>query len=90
MAADDMGQTSGDGLAVWGGMRRPGVLIIVENLPLPFDRRVWMEARALRDAGHTVSIICPRGKGYTSPYEMLDGIAIYRHPLPAEAIGALG
>ena len=40
-----------------------GVLIIVENLPLPFDRRVWQEARTLKAAGATVSIICPTGKG---------------------------
>lgn len=71
-------------------MRRAGVLIIVENLPAPFDRRVWMEACTLRDAGHRVSIICPQGKGYTDRYELLDDIAIYRHPLPTEASGALG
>ena len=40
------------------------VLIIVENLPVPFDRRVWQEARALRGAGCEVSIISPKGKGY--------------------------
>jgi glycosyltransferase involved in cell wall biosynthesis len=60
------------------------VLIIVENLPLPFDRRVWQEALALRQAGHTVSIICPMGRGYTQPYEEIEDIAIYRHPLPVE------
>ena len=61
------------------------VLIIVENLPLPFDRRVWQEARALRDAGAIVRIISPMGKGYTAPYEEIEGIHIYRHPLPVEA-----
>ena len=40
------------------------VLIIVENLPVPFDRRVWLEATALRNAGYQVSIICPTGRGY--------------------------
>ena len=40
------------------------VLILVENLPSPFDRRVWQEANALREAGYLVSIICPTGKGY--------------------------
>ena len=39
------------------------VLMVVENLPVPFDRRVWMEARTLSAAGATVSIICPKGKG---------------------------
>jgi glycosyltransferase involved in cell wall biosynthesis len=66
------------------------VLIIVENLPVPFDRRVWQEATTLREAGAEVSIICPRMKGYTTAFEQLDGIDIYRHPLPIEATGALG
>ena len=62
-----------------------GVLIIVENLPLPFDRRVWQEARTLKAAGATVSIICPTGKGYDERHENIAGIDIYRHPLPVEA-----
>ena len=66
------------------------VLILVENLPSPFDRRVWQEANALRDAGYTVSIICPTGKGYEKRYEEIDGIAIRRYRLPNEAEGALG
>lgn len=66
------------------------VLIVVENLPVPFDRRVWQEARTLRDAGAIVSVICPALKGYTSRYELLDGIHIYRHSLPVEAKGAPG
>ena len=41
------------------------VLIIVENLTVPLDRRVWQEAQALRDAGYTVSVICPKGGRYT-------------------------
>ena len=72
------------------GKRIRRVLIIVENLPLPFDRRVWQEAGTLRDAGYDVSIICPKGKGYEQSHEVLDDIAIYRHPLPLEADGALG
>jgi glycosyltransferase involved in cell wall biosynthesis len=67
-----------------------GVLIIVENLPLPFDRRVWQEASTLRDSGYKVSIICPTGKGYEKRYEIIDNIHIYRHPLPFEADGAMG
>jgi glycosyltransferase involved in cell wall biosynthesis len=66
------------------------VLILVENLPSPFDRRVWQEASALRDAGYAVSIICPTGKGFESRFEEIDGIAIYRYDLPMEAEGALG
>jgi glycosyltransferase involved in cell wall biosynthesis len=66
------------------------VLIIVENLPVPFDRRVWQEALTLREAGYTVSVICPQGKGYAKRYEQLEGIHIYRHPLPLEGSGAFG
>lgn len=66
------------------------VLIIVENLPVPFDRRVWQEATALVRHGYQVSIICPVMKGYDKRYEFLDGIHIYRHTLPLDASGAAG
>ena len=66
------------------------VLIIVENLPLPFDRRVWQESRTLAAAGYLVSIICPKAPGYEKSFEEIDGIHIHRHWLPAEADGALG
>ena len=66
------------------------ILFIVENLPSPFDRRVWQEAITLHQNGYQVAIICPTGKGYEEKYECLDGIHIYRHPLPPEAEGALG
>ena len=66
------------------------ILIIVENLPLPFDRRVWHECRTLTAAGAVVSVICPTGKGYEAEYEELDGVHIYRHSLPLDAKGALG
>jgi glycosyltransferase involved in cell wall biosynthesis len=66
------------------------VLIIVENLPCPFDRRVWQEALALRAHGHEVSIICPKGRGYDKAYELLEGVHIHRHRLPLEADSALG
>ena len=68
---------------------RPAVCIIVENLPVPFDRRVWQEARSLRDAGYRVSVICPKGKGYERSYELCEGIEIYRHGI-WEASGAVG
>lgn len=61
------------------------VLILVENLPVPLDRRVWQEACALRDAGHEVVVICPRMRGFHQPYERLDGIHIYRHWISEEA-----
>lgn len=66
------------------------ILIVVENLPLPFDRRVWQEANTLMENGAKVSIICPKMKGYTKSYEVINGIEIYRHPLPIEANGAIG
>jgi glycosyltransferase involved in cell wall biosynthesis len=66
------------------------VLILVENLPSPFDRRVWQEAGALRDAGCAVSIICPIGRGYEKKFEVIDNIEIFRYSLPAEGEGALG
>lgn len=70
--------------------KQPSVLVIVENLTMPLDRRVWQEARTLRDAGYTVSVICPKGAQYTKPYEVLEGIHVFRHPLPFEADGAAG
>ena len=68
--------------------RRRRVLILVENLPSPFDRRVWQEACALRDAGYGVSIICPTGPGCACRFEAIDGIHIFRYNLPIEAAGA--
>jgi glycosyltransferase involved in cell wall biosynthesis len=69
--------------------RQIPVLIIVENLPLPFDRRVWQEARALREAGYRVSVICPKSRGFEKSRETLEGIEIFRHRL-WEATGPLG
>jgi glycosyltransferase involved in cell wall biosynthesis len=65
-------------------------VIVVENLPVPFDRRVWQEATALRRAGLQVSVICPKNEAYSAEYEEIDGIAIYRHSLPIEARGIAG
>ncbi len=70
--------------------RQRRVLILVENLPSPFDRRVWQEACALRDAGYIVSIICPTGPGCEKKFEELDGIHIHRYDLLVEASGAAG
>lgn len=66
------------------------ILIIVENLPVPFDTRVWQEATTLVENGYTVSVICPKGKGYEREYEKLSGVHIYRHDLPAEGSGPIG
>jgi len=75
--------------AIHGGTLR-SVLILVENLPVPFDRRVWQEACALRDAGYLVSVICPTGPGYESRFEVVDDVHIHRYRLPVEAEGIKG
>lgn len=66
------------------------ILIIVENLPVPLDRRVWQEACALRDAGCYVSIICPKMRGYNKSKEEINDINIYRHRIILEASGIIG
>ena len=71
-------------------MSKPAILIIVENLPVPLDRRVWQESCALRDAGYEVVVICPQMRGFTAAEEKLDGIQIYRHWISEEARGFLG
>jgi len=82
------GDLSSSSTILAGKLRR--VLFIVENLPSPFDRRVWQEATTLQKSGYQVSIICPTGKGYDKKYEIIDDIHIYRHKLPFEANGAIG
>ncbi len=71
-------------------MGKRKILIIVENLPVPFDTRVWQEATTLAANGYTVSVICPKGKGYTKEEELLEGVHIFRHDLPEEGNGAIG
>jgi glycosyltransferase involved in cell wall biosynthesis len=70
----------------------PGrALILVENLSVPFDRRVWQESQALRDAGYDVSVVCPRGEKHDrEPYALIDGIEIHRFPLTAATGGVSG
>ena len=62
-------------------------VIVVENLPVPFDRRVWQEAQALNRAGWRVSVICPANEDFPAKFEVIDDIAVYRHSLPLEARG---
>ncbi len=66
------------------------VLIIVQNLPVPFDRRVWLEAQTLRDHGYKVSVICPKSREYMEGHIVIDDISIYRYRIPLEAHGFLG
>ena len=69
--------------------KKPAVCIIIENLPVPMDRRVWQESCALRDAGYRVSVICPKARGFVRSRETLEGIEIYRYCV-WEASGPLG
>jgi glycosyltransferase involved in cell wall biosynthesis len=69
--------------------RPSGVLILVQNLPVPFDRRVWQEASALRDSGFDVTVICPTSEQYPATREEIDGVHIhrYRPRLEARSLG---
>jgi glycosyltransferase involved in cell wall biosynthesis len=67
----------------------PHVLIIVQNLPVPLDRRVWLECQALLAAGYEVSVICPKGPGDPSR-QLIDGAHIYKYEPAPEAKGLLG
>lgn len=67
---------------------RPGrVLIVVQNLSVPFDRRVWLECQTLVAAGYGVSVICPRGPDDAS-YEVLEGVHLHKYR-PAPTAGGL-
>lgn len=70
-------------------MRSPHVLIIVENLPVPLDRRVWLECQALVARGYRVSVICPKGPGDPAR-QRIDGIDIYKYAPAPEAKGLFG
>jgi glycosyltransferase involved in cell wall biosynthesis len=68
----------------------PRVLYILQNLPVPFDRRAWLQATTLAANGYDVSMICPKGRGFTRSRETLEGVEIHRYPLPIEGHGKLG
>jgi glycosyltransferase involved in cell wall biosynthesis len=59
---------------------RPRVLIIVQNLPVPFDRRVWLECQTLTAAGYDVTVICPRGSEASAAFQVIDGVSIHTYP----------
>jgi len=69
---------------------RNRVLIVVQNLPVPFDRRVWLEATTLTQNGYRVSVICPKMRGFNESRETIEDIEIHRYPLPIDAQGKLG
>ena len=72
-----------------GVSTRPRILIIVQNLPVPFDRRVWLECEALTAAGYDVSVVCPKGKN-DPPREVLDGVTLLKYRPYAPGGGAVG
>ncbi|MCW5947768.1 MAG: glycosyltransferase family 4 protein [Fimbriimonadales bacterium] len=64
-------------------MRKGHILILVENLPVPFDRRVWMESLALTEGGYKVSVISPcPPQELSEPDKVLEGIHVFRYPMP--------
>lgn len=67
------------------------VLMLIENGPFPFDRRMRHLAEALQGAGYQVSVICPKGKEHDQrSVELVDGIKVYRYPVPFQASTRLG
>lgn len=73
------------------GPLRGRVLILSENAPVPSDRRVWNEARALTQSGYEVTIVCAMGSDRcNAACERLEGIEIHRYPLDVAVGGARG
>lgn len=67
------------------------ILILVENLSVPLDRRVWQESRALVEAGFDVTVICPTGTSQDREREVtIEGVRILRYPLRPAAGGPGG
>lgn len=71
-----------------GATAAPHVLIIVQNLPVPLDRRVWLECQALVARGYRVSVICPKGPGDPAR-QHLDGVDIYKYRPAPDTAGLL-
>jgi glycosyltransferase involved in cell wall biosynthesis len=61
------------------------VLYVLQNLPVPFDRRAWLQATALAQAGYAVSVICPKARGFNRSRETIEGVDIHRYWSPVEA-----
>src|SRR5689334_7004492 len=72
------------------GQSASRVLIVIEDLPYPTDRRVLLEVEALREAGFQVAVICPAGRArWTAHHEVVDGVLVYRFSLPEAGSGIL-
>lgn len=68
---------------------RPRVLMIVQNLHVPFDRRVWLECGSLTRAGYDVTVICPRGPE-SARREVIEGVTVRTYAARAWGKGAAG
>jgi glycosyltransferase involved in cell wall biosynthesis len=73
-----VGRPAPNGTSGSPGRRPPRILIIVQNLPVPFDRRVWLECQALISAGYRVAVVCPKGRGEPA-YEVIKSVELYRY-----------
>jgi glycosyltransferase involved in cell wall biosynthesis len=79
------GRRAGGAGGVWSD-RPAHAVIVVQNLPVPIDRRVWSEATTLREAGYRVTVLCPAGPG-DPPDRMEDGVRVVTFPLPSGGAG---
>jgi glycosyltransferase involved in cell wall biosynthesis len=67
------------------------VLILVENLSVPRDPRVWHEAVSLHRAGFEVVVVSPRGEAAESEEHTLhDGVEIHRFKMRSSSGGLVG
>jgi glycosyltransferase involved in cell wall biosynthesis len=67
----------------------PRVLIIIQNLWVPFDRRVWLECKALVASGYDVTVVCPKGPGDPA-YQVIDGVTVHQYKAYAPGGSKLG
>jgi len=65
-------------MGVRGTPHATRILIIVQNLPVPFDRRVWLECQALTGAGYRIAVVSPKGKDDPG-YQVIDGVELYKY-----------
>jgi glycosyltransferase involved in cell wall biosynthesis len=90
VATDDE-QTSSPQAHDRAAATRGTTLMLVENMSVPSDPRVWPECRALRDAGFEVVVVCPQGdEADRLTFELFQGVEIHRFPLPGPSEGLAG
>jgi glycosyltransferase involved in cell wall biosynthesis len=82
--------TTGSARASAPSTTTKSVLLVVENLPVPYDRRVWQQALALKAANYQVSVVSPATQHHPKLAEHLEGIHVYRYPMLIEGKGYLG